>query len=240
MKERPILFRGEMVRAILDGRKSQTRRVANVRGADRVIYTEHGKLVPPLSGGENFSGFVAEVEALGGKNGLHLPLICPYGQAGDRLWVRETFYYDEMPYAEGGPLPNALWQGDSTTPSKDWTDNLYYRADGECCEQIHECSCAEVGKVKWRPGIHMPRWASRINLEITGTRVERVQDISEADAKAEGVKAHPDVTMNVAANGYTTSFRHTWTVINLKRGFGWDANPWVWVIEFKRVMGNAA
>lgn len=178
MKERPILFSGEMVRAILDGRKTQTRRVV--------------KPPPPSN-----SGGTSEIFALAKQ--------CPYGQPGDWLWVRETW----APAATEG------------YDKRDDGGLIWYRATDE-----------RVCMGPWRPSIFMPRQVSRIMLEITDVRVERLQDITEEDAKAEGVAAWHDT-----ANGtvYRPEFEMLWDSINGKRGYGWDMNPWIWVIEFKKV-----
>jgi hypothetical protein len=189
MKERPILFNDEMVRAILDGRKTQTRRVAKVETCD----------TRPLGGGHVF---ITPTGCYSPRTPEHHVSYCPYGQPGDRLWVRETFRV-----IDGQTQPRIA---------------IDYRADPE----DKWCRIGDFlgdGK-KWRPSIHMPRWASRILLEITNVRVERVQEISVADAKAEGV-------CGLSARA---EFLMLWDSINAKRGFGWDANPWVWVIEFRR------
>ena len=167
MKERPIIFSAEMVQAILDGRKTQTRRVMKV---------------PPRE--INGVGIVYESDK------------CPYGQPGNRLWVRETWAY---------------W-GSIETP-----EAIIYRTDGD-----------KAG-VRWRPSIYMPRKYSRITLEVTGVRVERVQDISHRDALAEGVSY--DVSQDDGAP--VPRFQKLWDSINAKRGYSWDKNPWVWVVEFK-------
>lgn len=207
MKERPILFSGPMVRAILEGRKTQTRRVVKRQ------YVNVDKL----------DSYTEEMQL------RH----CPYGVPGDRLWVRETYLYDDCRY-DRGPMPKTAPAG--------WQDAFYYRADGECCQQIPECACCELdGKTPWRPSIFMPRWASRITLEITDVRVQRLQDISEDDAQAEGAEhgnlAGVDVDIDGAVwNGaYRRGFHRLWDHINAKRGFGWDKNPWVWALTFKRV-----
>jgi len=205
VKERPILFSAPMVRAILDGSKSQTRRIV--------------KPQPPS--GHEFAGWVfsstfkpdeekATWSKVDSKFMLSDPhrVRCPYGKPGDRLWVRETF-------------------------CPDWSDKTIYKADGG--------SAIEAGYKKeprWTPSIHMPRWASRINLEITGIRVERLQDISEKDAIAEGISQtkygchihfYPDMKCVTVEEGY----RNLWESIN---GAGsWEVNPWVWVVEFKKV-----
>lgn len=201
MKERPILFGGEMVRAILDGRKTQTRRVVKPAPCGLRMGLPYGK-------------------------GRYIT--CPYGQPGDRLWVRET-------HAFVGSIDPG------------W---LLYRASGyesECQRHGFDRPYPAVSSIKWRPSIHMPRWASRITLEITGVRVERLQEISEDDAKAEGcglyVPGHGFITQADLAEGYSNylaprmGFEFVWTKIN---GPGsWDANPWVWVVEFKRLAEGA-
>ncbi len=207
MKERPILFSGPMVRAILEGRKTQTR---------RVVKAKHLPFVEDLLGG-----------LLDGKWNQR-PL--PYGQPGDRLWVRETFRCNG-------------WATDLAT--------IFYKANEhnsytEMCEQFPvEGKKRLPTDGRWRPSIHMPRWASRITLEITGVRVERLQDISEDDAKTEGadpVNFHDftaeeiellDYPLVESSSPYRVGFASLWESIN---GPGsWDANPWVWVVEFRRV-----
>ena len=130
---------------------------------------------------------------------------CPYGVPGDRLWVRETFYSNGMCKNTMSCHYRATYNGLFTPDTVPW---------------------------KWTPSIFMPRWASRITLEITGVRVERVQDISEEDARAEGI---PDEYRAGHRIYYRPRFKTLWDSINAKRGFGWDSNPWVWVVEFKRV-----
>lgn len=182
-KERPILFSGGMVRAILDGRKTQTRRVVKWTALE---WLASGVFTPEyVASPKNF--------------------LCPYGIPGDRLYVRET--WAEVIYTTDGIE----------------SDRTIYRANQYPYEE----------STKWRPSIHMPRWASRILLEITDIRVERLQDISERDAEKEGYKRIPVAGweyqgMQTAAE----SFLHgEWAqAIQEKHG-----NPWVWVIEFKRV-----
>lgn len=183
MKERPIIFRAEMVRAILAGRKTQTRRI-----------------VKPLH--------MATVDS----EQFPILAMCPYGSPGDQLWVREAFIHEPADYC---------WEASVSIPCR--PAFTVYRAD-------HEVDTRGAG---WKPSIHMPRWASRITLEITDVRVERLQDISEADAKAEGVSM-PDRTPTPPDFwSYQQEFRHLWEQIN---GPGsWNANPWVWVIEFKKL-----
>lgn len=199
MKERPILFSGSMVRAILAGTKTQTRRVV-----------KH-KIIGPNPPTGIFDWHHPRTDEWMGAHGggikfglTNAARLCPYGQPGDRLWVREAFYVG----VEGGPIYRAcIDQG-----LADFVDAVRKRY-GE----------------KWVPSIHMPRWASRILLEIVGVRVERLQDINEWDAIDEGVGGDVKVAPCFAVERY----RALWESIN---GPGsWDANPWVWVVEFKRV-----
>lgn len=190
MKEKPIIFKAEMVRAILEGRKTQTRRVVKLDGfeGDPVYETE---------------------------NGLHNIIdLCPY-KVGQTLWVRETFQISKGDFAptleeELTKKPNILYYA---------SDNPRYRDND-----------------KWTPSIHMPRLASRIDLEVTNVRVERVQEISEEDAIAEGVLSISDPSgKSIWGDGFAKAcFRKLWDSINVKKGHGWNENPWVWVIEFKR------
>jgi hypothetical protein len=212
MKERPILFSGPMVRALLAGTKTQTRRI-----------------IKDQSIGERFSHMtddgLAHLEWLGdpccGSGVWDVPeysanVAAPYGKTGDRLWVRESHWWfkDECDH-ETGYYPPALT-----------ADDVEYRADGESTRH------------GWRPSIHMPRWASRILLEITSVRIERLQDISQADAQAEGAPpGHPSIDQISREFGYPdfprSWYAQLWEEIN---GPGaWAQNPWVWVVEFKRV-----
>ena len=207
MKERPILFSSPMVRAILDGRKTQTRRVVKPQpesGHDGEPYWHVG--------GYRAWQFRGIADPL--RMGTNNPLVCPYGQPGDRLWVRETM--------------DVSYQG-----------SAYYAADGAQIGDRDELGdlCERYGhpyffnELKGIPSIHMPRWASRITLEVTGVRVERLQDISEKDSKAEGaLKQRLD---DLEPPTHWRGFKGVWESIN---GPGsWDANPWVWVVEFRRL-----
>jgi hypothetical protein len=145
---------------------------------------------------------------------------CPYGKPGDRLWVRETFGHGCELCGVRFPL----------------APHLKYKADG------NKCGCS----VAWRPSIHMPRWASRLTLEVTAVRVERVADISEADARAEGITDGGCLTCGKnepcgcddPKPDARDSFVWLWDSINAERGYGWSVNPFVWVVEFK-VVGQA-
>ena len=212
MTERPILFSAEMVRAILDGRKTQTRRVMKVQPwPDATIEVgpyhphridRHGESQP---GPVTFGAIWDHQDIV---NGGDAGLPCPYGKPGDYLWVRETW----------APLADCVV-----------LNCAYYRLDHEEAR-----SSGSRVDVKWRPSIYMPRWASRITLRITDIRVERLQDISEEDAKAEGVKPLDYAAHHVAAGcGARIAFEQIWTTINGPAA--WEANPWVWVISFERV-----
>lgn len=191
MKERPILFSTEMVRAIIDGRKTMTRRVVKPQPID------HISEVPRSIQNENDWGkFLWEDEE--GKSNLKYS---PYGQVGDVLWVRETW----SPLVTGGDKNFYL---------------VLYKADG-----------SEPSSVGWKPSIHMPRSASRLSLRITNIRVERLNDITEEDAKLEGVIYPANPVIENYGNGYRANFRLLWESINGKDS--WEQNPWVWVIEFE-------
>lgn len=183
MKDHPIIFSAEMVRAILAGTKTQTRRVVKPQPDERSKYP------------------VTEM--------WFRDIQCRYGKVGDRLWVREKFSI---------------------------SGNGYFYSD----------ESDGTVKVAWSSPIYMPRKASRITLEITNVRVERLQEISETDAKAEGVivteghincerlfsELRPDLEKISAAQ---QAFSDGWDKLNAKRGFSWERNPWVWVIEFKKI-----
>jgi hypothetical protein len=209
MKERPILFKGPMVRALLEGRKTQTRRVVMPHPVQSpTTKTWFWLKKPDIHTAWSSVPFKGTLDAY-----------CPFGRVGDRLWVRETWYND--------------------LPGEKNPEHVYFRADGECCQQIPECQCATVGKVKWRPSIFMLRWACRIVLEVVSVRVERVRMISEEDAVAEGVDYYTPGPKGMLNNRVqempSEAFRDLWDSINAKRGAGWDKNPWVWVVEFKKV-----
>ncbi|HGW4115642.1 TPA: morphogenetic protein [Serratia marcescens] len=216
MKERPVIFNGEMVRAILDGRKTQTRRVVSDRHLHLIdVASQVGECYPLESGIDhaNSQSYYRE----------H----CPFGQVGDRLWVRETWQ---------GPLVDEEHLDDYRANADKFQAPEFceYAADGGTRPEF--CDLDDNTRQGWRPSIHMPRWASRITLEITAVRVERLNDIGVDDAKAEGVKAgvcpgHEHMMHQVA-------FSELWQSIYGEES--WSANPWVWVIEFRRVGGSDA
>jgi hypothetical protein len=223
MKERPILFNTEMVKAILDSRKTETRRIVK----------------PQPNGGVRKSPFVQS----GLEDGHGYEIRCPFGQPGDRLWVRETWRIGAwredgrfaIDYAASPELTRTPWVTitddlDNQKTERYWisvTDEL--EAKGVSCDEDGNYHW-EPGKapLNWKPSIHMPRWASRINLEITNIGVERLQDIDDTDAEREGCDGAD------FKPGYSTNeFRKLWESIN---GQGsWAANPWVWVVEFARI-----
>ncbi len=231
VKERPILFSGPMVRAILEGRKTQTRRNLKPQPA----LTSYGKLewhgkAGPLKCTVQADGDKNLAEAFN-KNGLSS--CCPYGKQGDLLWVREAWRPDYDQYLE----MCVQYAADCSRIKKYPDDD----ARGFVFEQQAAAAfrCETKG---YKPSIYMPRWASRIPLEITGVRVERLQDISEADSWAEGAPRDKGlaVPVEMGENGYGSGWNNArswynslWESINGKDS--WDANPWVWVIEFKRV-----
>ncbi|HBR1468933.1 TPA: morphogenetic protein [Klebsiella variicola] len=211
--ERGMIFNAEMVRAILDGRKTQTRRIIKPQPEATLSGSLSGKwLSRPL-------------------NGLLLPKIediaihCPFGVVGDRIWVRETFQgplfdYDLMDSYCKDPTPFekpefCVYKADGVPAPE------FYDADDE----LHCC---------WRPSIHMPRWASRILLEITNVRVERLKSISDGDALREGCSTADMKSGDCVAD----VFARLWA--SIYGSDSWNANPWVWVIEFKCVEGGAA
>ncbi|MBB3142227.1 hypothetical protein [Halomonas organivorans] len=226
MKERPILFNDEMVRALLDGRKTQTRRLV--------------KPQPPAT--HSFKGYVIESSrrkdegkfSWGIKESEYhfrdtMYVGCPYGQPGDRLWVREAWQGPLV--SEDEMMEHPTWAKDLST----YEDPAHcsYRASGDSCEffDAHEDEVV----ARWRPSIHMPRWACRILLEVTAVRVERLQDISETDALAEGVDGEAEAAAARLPwhDNPRRAFRFLWKRINGPDS--WDANPWVWVVEFRRL-----
>lgn len=208
VREKPILFSAPMVQAILAGRKTMTRRVVKPQ-------PPHGK--KPWECGYSRTGWaMGEDPAVVFPAGCYCSELirCPYGFPGERLWVRETwrcFGGREYEYQQHQP-------------------SIVYRATA---------SLLEGTEGDWRPSIHMPRWASRIALEIADIRVERLREISEADAMAEGiVPTWPDgVPIRHDGTGgiCREAFAELWDKLNAARGFAWEANPWVWVIVFRRV-----
>lgn len=241
MRERPILFSAPMARAVLEGRKTQTRRAVKPQPYidDSGNFCWNG-----MNFGQDFNGPHIQAIASPLPSSKTKRLHCLFGKPGDRLWVRENGW--ERPER----TPKMMREGADT-----WAP-YYYDADG--LSKYDHADFKEWG-FKRRPSIHMPRWASRILLEVTAVRVERLQDISEADAQAEGARWFPDISMgHPSANPNRWSmelptntdqclstaryaFANLFCKVNGKgRGDNidlspWDANPWVWVIEFRRL-----
>lgn len=232
MKERPILFSGQMVRAILSGQKTQTRRVVKMQPTSRADIGSYGSGMP----------FIRN-QNLAAKN-----LDCPYGQPGDRLWVRETW---QGPIMDGDEFENEYRDNPDKFQRPEY---CFYAADDGSPPEFVDAD--DNLRCCWRPSIHMPRWACRLVLEIVSVRVERLHDISEADAMAEGARRFDDIpvkTPSFRPNRWSMespentdqclstarwAFANYFCKVNSKSLYDhgpWDANPWVWVIEFRRV-----
>lgn len=210
VRERPILFSGRLVRAILEGRKSVTRRVVKQQPQDK-----WGQGVHQSDGLFRVHGRFSQLDGY---------VLCPYGAPGDRLWVRET---------------HAIIPATAYVMSNDDGQPIAHRTAGDWWAVYRE-GWTRCPPGRWCPSIHMPRWASRISLEVTEVCVERLCEITDADAIAEGVEP-VTAGQDVDIDGYwwngrpVERFRELWNEINAPRGFGWNANPWVWVIRFRRV-----
>ena len=249
MKERGMIFNSEMVRAILDGRKTQTRRIMKVQPESNQL----GLLLITDSTKHRDIGKYHWAESNATGNHVRSKLFSsPFGAVGERIWVRETW----------------ATLGNEDGCYVDWEDNLC-KGDERSAARIYRASCeqrpGDYGlwsipddaywkphtkehkfEGAWRPSIHMPRWASRILLEITDVRVERLNAISEEDARAEGIidggclncgEPEPCGCANPEPDA-TDAFAYLWQSIYGQEN--WNANPWVWVISFKRVEGGAA
>ena len=240
MKDHPILMSAPMVRAILAGTKTQTRRIVKLPHQNPL-----GQWAPVSWGGPN-GGRTAHGETvleqiLIGHSRTGEILGCPYGQPGDRLWVREAWSHDAESLDQCRASAEDAMGGGAYGP--------YYRATEVAPDTL-----------SWKPSIHMPRWASRITLLITSVRVERLQDISEADAMTEGIERLPDPVIDGGWSGpnrftlkgmgsgayaglvswnaptATELYQRLWAEINGPES--WDANPWVWAVAFKHIKGT--
>lgn len=224
MTERGIIMSGPLIAPTMDGRKSKTRRVVPDLPDWVIKTTERVENVGP------WFHFIAnhpegkcghkKCGCIGSERGEQPSMWtvrCPYGEPGDQLWVREMWNCGTMP--RQGRRVNVCFP-------KVGKKDVRLKNDTEI-EQWERYK-----NKRWVPSIHMPRWASRIQLEIISVRVERLQDLTEEDAIAEGMPALPN------SEWYPTwvkTFLHYWNGLNADRGFEWDANPWVWVIEFRRI-----
>ncbi len=235
MAEHPILFSTEMVKAILDGRKTQTRRIAKL----------------PEKWHRGFKAFEnnpngAEEFVIHGDCGTET-IYCPYGALGDRLWVRETWLLNGS--ANTLRIQYKASDSEYRPDDKKWCGRLVSKHAPEHISDAQNMWDKHNEKIKgleipWRSSRFMPKWAARIFLEITNIRVERVQDISWEDIIAEGCDVKKP-TGDPAIDDFTAgvevidTFHWLWDSLNTKRGYGWDKNPWVWVIEFKLALkGN--
>ena len=233
VKERPIIFSGEMVKAILDRKNTMTRRVVK---SNFINHYKHAHIIKQSSD-KSREGKAYFYDKPCSSMVLSSQLVSnPYGKVGDRLWVRET-------WQEIGP--DCLLTYKATYPS-----DLYAKRPE--LENVPPIEALKDKGYLWKSPLFMPREFSRLLLEITDIRVERLQDISEADAMKEGVKSwkvncsynglktvykdysdiHNDV---IAYNNPIASFKTLWDSLNTKKGYPWSSNPWVWVVEFKVV-----
>ncbi|MDF7658355.1 hypothetical protein PUG81_05185 [Erwiniaceae bacterium L1_54_6] len=214
MRERGIIFNAEMVRAVLSGSKTQTRRIVKASAAYILNLQEQ-------------------------YPHKHYTINCPFGAVGDRLWVRETWQVIHQYTDENGEVDETRYARSIPKQRGNYWHPVYAEAwDNES---------RESRDFPWRPSLHMPRWASRITLEITGVRVERLRDISEEDAATEGIPPAGDLLPDYPGTYLTpkgdfatakVAFQRLWESIYGEES--WQANPWVWVIEFKRVEVNRA
>lgn len=206
-KERPILFNGEMVRAILAGQKTQTRRAVKLP-RNKPLGLEASTVGG--YGARDRKGLLVPEQVCIGHIRTGEALVCPFGQPGDRLWVRESFTDLRGTGIQHRPDPSGPFQ------------RYAYSADTLPGSAGYEAR-KDYG-IKWRPSIHMPREACRLVLEITAVRVERLRAITVQDIAAEGISCYPDI------NPFH-DFEELWT----STGGDWASNPWVWVLEFKQV-----
>lgn len=248
-KEKPILFSAPMINAIMAGNKTQTRRLVKWKPRDMGFNLAFSGMVAGCYANENpTSGYV--LRSRSGDVGMcwndrTWPAFCPYGAPGDTLWVRETWYCDDY---TAGDLAAARVGYVGEGPSdedivKKWKSALDFRATHDCGSYEAGCPCSdEDGRSGWRPSIFMPRWASRLTLEVLSVRVERLMSITDQDTLAEGVeRATPDGYVFGTDDGKSSpagtprsAFKLGWDTINGARA-PWETNPWVWVVSFKDV-----
>jgi hypothetical protein len=223
--EKPILFSGPMVKAIMEGRKTMTRRVVKPQpyiekrcGYDAWRW-DHGP-------GGSYTTWKTSLDPLAFVGMACERRPCPYGRVGDRLWVRENWSPDHAAFY---PNFQVVYQAEGYDPRE-----VSSRGKVLPFAISPEESTNRKFPFRWRPSIHMPRRVCRIVLEITDVRVERLQGITEEDATAEGIDDLWLVQHQVGPPR-KREFWYLWDSLNGPRGFGWDVNPWVWVISFKRV-----
>ncbi|WP_368869974.1 hypothetical protein [Proteus mirabilis] len=225
MKERGIIFNSEMVRAILDGRKKQTRRVMNNQPCTLPEET--------ISVQQDDFNFRWAGDLHNDTSGW---FTCPLGKVGDRLWVRETWSVVSHEFDNDGLMidyvPDRPTKAVHEMPYGHgyFTGHVIYSADGDFTWGDDD-GCID-GRSCWKPSIHMPRWASRITLEITDVRVERLKDAGDTEFKAEGYPLDRELTGG--SMDPFCWFRNLWDSVS-PTNFKYADNPWVWVIEFKNV-----
>lgn len=202
IREHPIVFSKEMVKAVIAGRKTMTRSVITPQPPEDWSPDWVGYYCPTI---EKPNGELSDGPEIFGACNEDCGIKCPFGGPGDRLWFRESFYIDDVRWADGERLPK-------DRPDDLSDDQIFYRADSDCFKK----------KPKWRSARSMPRWAAQTILEITGIRVERLHSITRDDIAAEGCSFFSD-------------WIYLWDSLNLKHGFGWQFDPWVWVVEFRRI-----
>lgn len=233
MKERGIIFNAEMVRAILDGRKTQTRRIMKPQPK----LSENGGTWWPSNICQSMINIEEMMQDNEGVWAGIAGIACPHGGVGDRLWVRETWSVVSHEFDDDGLMIDYV----PDRPTKVvrempyghgyYTGHVIYSADGDFTWGDDD-GCID-GRSCWKPSIHMPRWASRITLEVTDVRVERLNDVSNDDAKSEGCWYGRGCGVPDKALTPSDQFPTLWEEIY---GDGsWASNPWVWVIEFKRI-----
>jgi hypothetical protein len=216
IKERPILFSGPMVRAILDGRKTQTRRIVKPQPHDEWRPDHYDEIHKMIDGDFPTRNGLPITIGWGALNDEgDWGIVCPYGKPGERLWVRETWAH-------------------TTDEKRGWNENSPHGS-----WPIYRATERQWEVDRWKPSIFMPRWASRLTLEITDVRIERLQEISNEDARAEGVMpgyAHEATYAVPTGHPYNAIplFKNLWSLIN--GADSWNTNPWVWVVSFRRVV----
>ena len=227
-RERPLLFSAPMIRALLSGAKTQTRRLVDMRHISFIGGRDHDHDDPALWGFGDIDGCWHVLDRKAQPwSGAGLPhesyaITCPHGSVGERLWVRETWaqvWKTEYP-------PDDVRDCDVQYRA-DWPNDRYPGHWPDDCADDPACG-------RWKPSIHMPRWASRITLEITGVRVERLQQITDADAIAEGMPHPTEWSLDCSSTPPTHHFRRLWDAENGKR-CPWSSNPFLWVIDFRRL-----
>ena len=224
---KPIIFNTEMVQAILDGRKTQTRRIIkNIPANTHRFDAEAGLEWSAHWGksGEDYNGKAWFAD--------YSKIVKPKYIADDVLWVRETWRSTDFEYHDGKWTASIQYKDLNKGPRVSWWDNTDVGEPDDCI----------YSKTGWRPSIHMPREAARLFLRVTDVRVERINQITNNDILREGVRSEScNICVHDGGSGcehcfaILNPFRKLWDSINTKRGYGWDTNPWVWVYTFERI-----